>query len=125
MIRVGIADFKGTATLRQKYGDWLDGVTAEDTLLVAHRKGLEVAWMAARPMMWVHDLKVNPELEHRLVTHGIGALFQYSLGWGFAAPRLAAGCLFQTATSNERMAAIANSLGGVEEPDSRIFRLDR
>ena len=125
MIRVGIADFKGRQLLNDRYKPEWEAVTAEDVVLVAHRKGFEIAWMAARPMIWVHSLTVNPALPHRPQTHGVEALFQYGFGWGFAAPRLAAGCLFQTSTSNVRMEAVANSLGGVEEEDSRIWRLDR
>lgn len=125
MIRVGIADFKGRQLLNASHELSLASVDAEDTLLVAHRKGFELAWMAARPVILVHSLDVNPAVPHRLQTRAIEALFQYSLGWGFAAPRLAAGCLFQTSASNARMEAVANSLGGVEEENSRIWRLDR
>jgi hypothetical protein len=124
MIRVGIAGFKGVNSLKG-LGLMSDAYDAtKDNVLVAHYRTMPIALMLARPMLWVHGLAVNMVPNRVDRARGIEALFNYSLGWGPAVPRLPQGCLFQIDQENDRMEAIANSLGGIEEENARIFRLD-
>lgn len=124
MIRVGIANFKGIQALRdiRILSDAYD--SERDTVLVSHIRATPLAVMCVRPMLWVHGLCTNIAPGAKDRNRGTESLFQYALGWGPAAPRLPHGCLFQIDAANDRMEAIANSLGGVEEERSRIFRLD-
>jgi hypothetical protein len=125
MIRVGIAGFKGIQDMRTRFGDWLDPFDNDkDKLIVAHIRGNPVAYLMARPVIWVHGFNVAPEFDKRVQTRATEALLNWSLGWGPAAPRLPQGCLFQIDQANDRMETIANSLGGIEEEGSRLFRLD-
>ena len=98
---------------------------SKDQIVVAGLpNGDYVSSMLVRPMMWVHGLAVSPAFAHRLQVRAVESMLQYALGWGPAAPRLICGSLFQIDAANERMKAIADNLGGVEEEGARVIRLD-
>lgn len=124
MIKVGLASHKGILHLREQGIMPLNFQYDQDTIVVASFKDRPISIMLARPMIWIHGLHTCHDFTDRFKARATEAMLNYALGWGPAAPRLACGSLFQIAQGNDRMEAIANSLGGVEEPESRVFRLD-
>lgn len=127
MIRVGFAHSFPVRQQLKNVGLIQEGSAFnpnQDEMLVAHYNGMPIAILLARPMIWVHGLTTNLAATDRHRARAVEALVNYSLGWGPAAPRLACGCLFQIARGNGKMGVIASHLGGVEEEDARLIRID-
>lgn len=123
MIRTGIATLKGINALRDH--NLLDPCfdLGSDTALVASYKGVPIAALLARPMIWVHGLNTNIRTTGRGRAEAVNSLLQYALGWGPAAPRPVRGCLFTVDPHNDKMGLIAHNLGAVTEPGI-LHRLD-
>lgn len=96
----------------------------QDSVLVAEFNGSPLVTLMARPMMWTHSLTVAPGLAAKVRVRCVENLLNYALGWGPAAPRLPAGCIFQVDPSNDSMVTVARSLQAVEEQGPITFRLD-
>ncbi len=81
------------------------------------------AAMFARPMMFVHQLTIVPDLPHTRRVALVRALTAYAQGWAYNRPVTPAGCLFQVLPGNATMEKFASTLGGNPEP-GLIHRID-
>ena len=127
MMRVGFATAQlrhqlfraGMLGMQTGYDDSKDQVIAAG---LPHEEPSSI--MLVRPMIWVHGLQVNPQYPQRIRARAVEAMLNYSLGWGPAAPRLICGSIFQVDPRNDKMGAVATSLGAVEEANAHVYRID-